>query len=69
MTMLLTIIATGIIIGYLVGKALKYYSTGFGYSNDIDNQPIIIKSCLYCNTKISRDYKKNLCPHCYKPLE
>jgi hypothetical protein len=69
MTMLFSLIIMGIILGYLIGKAMKFFSTGYGYLNDLDNKPVLIKSCRFCNTKIAKDYKKNLCPNCFKPLE
>ncbi|MGA9227364.1 MAG: hypothetical protein WB217_13555 [Mesobacillus sp.] len=67
--MLVAIIVTGVITGLLAGSALKFFRTGYGFSNDIDNKPSLLKSCRYCGKKLQREYKKNLCPSCLKPLE
>jgi hypothetical protein len=67
--MLIAIIITGVITGLLAGTALKYFRTGYGFSNDIDNVPVTMKSCRYCGQRVRRSYTKNLCPTCSKPLE
>jgi hypothetical protein len=67
--MLIAIIITGVVTGLLAGTALKFFRSGYGFSNDIDNTPVNIKSCRNCGERIQRSYTKNLCPTCSKPIE
>ncbi|MCM3663748.1 hypothetical protein M3204_04995 [Mesobacillus subterraneus] len=67
--MLVAIMITGVVTGLLAGTALKFFRTGYGFANDIDNKPLLLKSCMHCGQRIQRTYTKNLCPSCSKPLE
>jgi Zn finger protein HypA/HybF involved in hydrogenase expression len=63
------ILITGIILGLIIRAAIKAFSTGYGNANDLFDQPVLIKSCYYCNQRVPKNYTKNLCPTCHKPLE
>ncbi|MBM6617027.1 hypothetical protein [Bacillus suaedaesalsae] len=67
--MLVGILVTGLILGIMVRVFLKFVIGGYGFANDIENQPVILKACRYCNNKVPKGYTKNTCPTCYKQLE
>lgn len=68
--MLIPILVSGLILGLLIRFALKFLNDSYGFSNDMDNRPAaLLKACRHCNRRIAREYQKNLCPHCGKPLE
>lgn len=67
--MLFMLLVTGVILGLMIKLAMKTLSKSYGFSNDQFNKPVIIKTCLYCNSRIPKSYTKNLCPTCNKPLE
>jgi hypothetical protein len=60
MTMLFSLIIMGVILGYLIGKAMKFFSTGYGYSNDLDSKPVLIKILSFLQYKNSKGLQEEL---------
>ncbi|RSK26023.1 hypothetical protein EJF36_03420 [Bacillus sp. HMF5848] len=63
------IIVAGLALGFGASLMVKAVTGGYAYSNDLENKPVIRKACIYCNSRIDRNYSKNLCPNCRKPIE
>ncbi|KUP08111.1 hypothetical protein Q73_02805 [Bacillus coahuilensis m2-6] len=67
--MFIGLLATGLILGIMVRFGMKAFTSGYGFANDLENNPVLLKVCNNCNHRIPRNYTKNLCPHCHKPLQ